>query len=58
MKKIVIAAAAALALISGAAFAQNTGAPANAQTDPAKPGMGNPGTTLSLIHISEPTRPY
>ena len=45
MKKIVIAAAAALTLVSGAAFAQNTGAPANAQTDPAKPGMGNPGTT-------------
>jgi len=45
MKKIVITAAAALTLVSGAAFAQNTGAPANAQTDPAKPGMGNPGTT-------------
>ena len=45
MKKIVIAATAALTLMSGAAFAQNTGAPANAQTDPAKLGMGNPGTT-------------
>ena len=45
MKKIVITAAAALTLVSGAAFAQNTGAPANAQTDPAKLGMGNPGTT-------------
>jgi hypothetical protein len=43
MQKIVaITTAAVLTIMSGAAFAQNTGAPAAAQSDPAKPGMGNP----------------
>ena len=41
MKKVV-AITTALTLICGPAFAQNTGAPAAAQSDPAKPGMGNP----------------
>ena len=40
--KNVVAITTALALACGPAFAQNTGAPAAAQTDPAKPGMGNP----------------
>lgn len=41
--KNLVAIAAALTLISApAAFAQMTGAPGAAQSDPAKPGMGNP----------------
>ena len=42
MKQLVAITAAALTLMCGPALAQNTGAPAAAQTDPAKPGMGNP----------------
>lgn len=41
MKKLV-AIATAVALISVPAFAQMTGAPGAAQSDPTKPGMGNP----------------
>ena len=41
MKKLVVITF-ALTLMCGPALAQNTGAPAAAQTDPAKPGMGNP----------------
>jgi len=41
MKKIVVVTA-ALALLCSPALAQMTGAPAAAQSDPAKPGMGNP----------------
>jgi hypothetical protein len=37
-----IAITAAFAVMCGPAFAQMTGAPAAAQTDPAKPRMGNP----------------
>ena len=39
MKKLI--AVAALTLMCGSAFAQNTGAPANAQSDMNKPGMNN-----------------
>jgi hypothetical protein len=39
MKKLI--AVAALTLMSGSAFAQTTGAPANAQSDMNKPGMNN-----------------
>ena len=39
MKKLI--AVAALALMCGSAFAQNTGAPAAAQNDMNKPGMNN-----------------
>ena len=45
MKKV-FAITTALALLGGPAFAQNTGAPAAAQTDPAKPGMGNPDQSV------------
>ena len=41
MKKV-FAITTALMLLCGPAFAQNTGAPAAAQTDPAKPGTANP----------------
>jgi hypothetical protein len=40
--KTVVAITAALVLVCGPALAQNTGAPAAAQSDPARPGMGNP----------------
>jgi len=39
MKKLI--AVAALTLMCGSAFAQNTGAPANAQSDMNKPAMNN-----------------
>lgn len=39
MKKLI--AVTAFTLMCGSAFAQNTGAPANAQTDMNKPGMNN-----------------
>jgi hypothetical protein len=39
MKKLI--AVAAFTLMCGSAFAQNTGAPANAQSDMNKPGMNN-----------------
>ena len=39
MKKLI--AVAALTLMCGSAYAQNTGAPANAQSDMNKPGMNN-----------------
>ena len=39
MKKLI--AVTALTLMCGSAFAQNTGAPANAQSDMNKPGMNN-----------------
>ena len=39
MKKLI--AVTAFALMCGTAFAQSTGAPANAQTDMNKPGMNN-----------------
>jgi hypothetical protein len=42
--KAVVAITTALTLMCGVAHAQNTGAPANAQSDAAKPGMANPGT--------------
>ena len=41
MKKILIATA--VTLMCGSAFAQNTGAPAAAQSDMNKPGMANSG---------------
>jgi hypothetical protein len=39
MKKLI--AVTAFTLMCGSAFAQNTGAPANAQSDMSKPGMNN-----------------
>jgi len=39
MKKLIVVAA--LTLMCGSAFAQNTGAPANAQSDMNKPAMNN-----------------
>ena len=40
MKKLIVVAAVTL-MCGSAAFAQNTGAPANAQNDTNKPGMNN-----------------
>ena len=63
--KTIVAITFALTLMCGAAFAQNTGAPAAAQTDPVKPGTGTPaqkrpghffsgegGPGLSLDHVA------
>lgn len=53
MKKL-FAITTTIALMCGAAHAQNTGAPANAQSDSAKPGMGNPSTSGAATTTPSP----